>query len=63
VIGLVERELEVHRLVVEGDVAMVGAGQVHDRDLAHAEVRPHGVRRQARPRQRRVDLVQERIVE
>jgi hypothetical protein len=59
VIGLVERELEVHRLVVERDVTMVGAGQVHDRDLRM----PSRCTASAGPsRHRRVELVEERIL-
>ena len=49
VIRLVERELEVDGLAVERHVAVVRAGQVHDRDLAHAEVGADDVR-QACPR-------------
>ena len=62
VIRLVERQLEVHGLVVERDVGMVRAGQVHDRDLAHAEVGVDDVRPRPRPGQARLDLVEERIL-
>jgi hypothetical protein len=62
-VGLVERELDVHRLVVERDVAMVGAGEVDHRDLAHAEVRLHDVRRRPGAAHARLDLVEERVVQ
>ena len=43
-VGLVERELEVDRLVVERHVGIVRAGQLAHAHLAHAEVGVDGVR-------------------
>src|SRR5207249_5331556 len=55
---LVERELQVDRLVVERDVAVIGPGQVHDRDLAHSEIALYAIVAQSG-----VDLVQEWVLE
>src|SRR5882762_10646351 len=55
---LVERELQIDRLVVEGDIAVIGPGKRGDRYLPHAEVALDPVAAHAR-----LYLVQERILE
>jgi len=55
---LVQRQLQVQRPAVQGDVAVVRSGKVDDGDLAHPEVALHAVGSHGS-----LDLVQERIVE
>src|SRR5439155_152741 len=55
---LVERQLQVARLVVQGDVAVIRPGQVHDGDLSHPEVALHAIVAHGG-----FDLVQERVLE
>jgi len=61
-IGLVERDLEIDRFVVQGNVGEFGARQLLDADLAHAEIGADVVLGSARA-QHGIHLVKERIVQ
>ena len=61
-IGLVQRQLEVDGLVVQGDVGVLRSGQLRHADLPHAEVGVDGVLA-ALAGQHGLDLVQIRVLQ
>ena len=62
-VRLVQRQLQIDRLVVEGDVGIACSGHLRDGDLPHAEIRRNAVLIVAAIRQNSLDFIEIGIVQ